>query len=360
MSPIEQEVREMLRTKVAQAPVRDEPPPVVLRRTKTLRAVNGVGILAAAAAIVLGVVLGAQTFGDRSLEPIRPSDPVPWISEPASTVVPPREATATRPCAALDVAITGVLNDDLSLPSEMSFGPRGRDVFCVVDPHDAFEVILRGPDLQPLPLEVRVARSVRPFDVDSREPSVTRGLAVRWTNYCGPRAEGRTMNVVFEKSVLSIEDPWGVLPPCADAGEPSVLEFTGTTTSIVDDHLGPLPTTTDPLRLAVRPILEGPARVTRGTTMTFTVTLLNQSNTDIRLDPCPNYSEGFKTGTESIYAGAYRLNCAEVPSAVLPAGARIAFEMKVDVPTSIRPGEWMLFWHLKPDGVVGESRILVV
>src|SRR5437016_5724222 len=54
MNPIEQEVREMLHSKVRRAPGHDEPTPEILRRARTRRAFTVGGTILAAAAVIVG------------------------------------------------------------------------------------------------------------------------------------------------------------------------------------------------------------------------------------------------------------------------------------------------------------------
>lgn len=66
----------------------------------------------------------------------------------------------------------------------------------------------------------------------------------------------------------------------------------------------------------------------------YWVRLSNLEDHDVLLDPCPSYSEGFKglgDGPE-----IYLLNCTE--RNVIPVGATITYEMRIQVPTDLRAG----------------------
>ena len=106
-----------------------------------------------------------------------------------------------------------------------------------------------------------------------------------------------------------------------------------------------------PVPSVLRPTIEGPARVVAGTTLTYTVSLANTSSVEVRLDPCPNYSEwllGRPSGTNfKMRIGGAReghaLNCTSLFS--IPAGGTVSLEMRLRVPADALGSEtlrWML------------------
>lgn len=71
-----------------------------------------------------------------------------------------------------------------------------------------------------------------------------------------------------------------------------------------------------------------PSRVVAGTVLDYTVTLTNNTDRPVALDPCPIYQE-------SIYAGqphqhTYRLNCTAVHA--IPADGSVTYAMQIPVP----------------------------
>lgn len=87
--------------------------------------------------------------------------------------------------------------------------------------------------------------------------------------------------------------------------------------------------------------IAAPASVHRGSTLSFTVTLSNRSSGDYRLSPCPDYVEIL--GAKDPVA-TYQLNCS--PVGMIAAGRSAAFEMRLDVPSSLAVGSTQLHWAL--------------
>lgn len=350
MNPIEQEVREMLRTKVAQAPVREEPPPVVLRRTRTLRAINGIGATAAAAAVVLGIVFGAQLLGDRPTPtpPIAPgaAQPVPWLplaASPNDTDVLDLKPSVGKPCAAGDVSFEVI--DGFGF----SFLPTRSDVSCVIDPHAAgFSVSVLSADAR-VPVTVVVAESTPVLMLDgARRPAAESVFTFSWPNYCGPRPERFNFSLLIPPGIFpefNAESDVS-LPPCIDPLAASTLTVQG---------VGPrgagsiaLPLVGEPAVANLGVAIAAPSTIARGETLEYTVRLNNAQDEDVRLDPCPDYAEGLQQGDVDALLGQYRLNCEGVKGATIPAGGSVEFEMEMKVLMDQAPGRWTLFWIFEP------------
>lgn len=92
--------------------------------------------------------------------------------------------------------------------------------------------------------------------------------------------------------------------------------------------------------IAVSAKISAPDRVPAGTTLRFTVTLTNDSDSPITFDGCPAYLMGLKP-TEA--GGTYRLNCSVSPT-LDPQQSR-TYEMILEVPTSA-DGVGQLGWSL--------------
>jgi hypothetical protein len=93
--------------------------------------------------------------------------------------------------------------------------------------------------------------------------------------------------------------------------------------------------------IAVAITIAAPAPVRRGSTARYTVALLNRSQADYRLDPCPDYAEIL--GQKQAMA-TYQLNCG--PVGTLKPGASATFEMHLAVPATLAPGTMNLSWSL--------------
>ncbi|MBV9254976.1 MAG: hypothetical protein JO054_12150, partial [Actinobacteria bacterium] len=75
-----------------------------------------------------------------------------------------------------------------------------------------------------------------------------------------------------------------------------------------------------------------------GTVAEFSIVLSNPAPHDIRLDPCPTYTQGFGPGLMQVY----RLNCDSIR--LIPAHGEVRYQMRL----RLTPGDlYMGFgWHL--------------
>lgn len=341
MNPIEQEVRDMLRTKVAQAPVRDEPPPVVLRRTKTLRAVNGVGIMAAAAAVVLGIVLGAQTFGDRNVvEPTTPGKPIPWADLPAD-----HPGESARPCNVVDVDFFAEVSD----ARHLYFRPATAATICsfTFDPKS-----IRASDASTgRDLGVRV-KGFGPTRVDLGGGQGGFSLPYLWSNYCETTPVAVHVALSDGRGVLRAPEVATAVPAgsgpsrpqappgaCVDRSKPPTMELGGTGSYAVPSE------ELDPAFRDVTFSLKAPSPVRRDTTLRYEVIMTNNTDTDIALAPCPIYSHAV-VGEETSEPGGgpFYLNCDAAPD-VIPARGRLVFQ--IEISGFKTTGRRTLLWSLQ-------------
>lgn len=342
MNPFEQEVREMLRTKVSKAPVRDEPPPVVLRRSKTLRAVNGVGIMAAAAAVVLGIVLGAQTFGGG--EPVTPDAPVdpgvqvvPWRPLPASSsdgVIDLRPPTG-RPCTADDIDPLLVTAIGVGFPAS------NENVSCTIDPHaDGFSVSIRDVIVRfgEVPVTIEVGETAPIIHVDGSKPRAA-GLFFTWRNYCDRELDEANFDFTLPGGG-SVASSGKLVPPSCDIpNAPSRMTFDA------GGWVGGFFTDDPPVVPNLGYTISAPATVSRGSTLVYRVRVVNRLSEDVRMiSPCPNYAHGFQRGDFDAAHTGNRLNCEGATDETIPAGGVVEFEMRLDVDSTLEPGDWALFW----------------
>ncbi len=124
-----------------------------------------------------------------------------------------------------------------------------------------------------------------------------------------------------------------------ECGPANVTEFTA---------INPPPASPGPLS-NLRPAINAPQSATRGTVLTYHVTIRNASATSIDYSPCPSYTEGVSNNAGPILERTLLLNCS-VAGSIGP-GATLVYEMKLLLPSSMSPGATKLFWHLEvPDG----------
>jgi hypothetical protein len=149
---------------------------------------------------------------------------------------------------------------------------------------------------------------------------------------CGDVLNGSPKDIAHELSVsvgggtteTRFDDAWMSVA----CGNPEVIDMTDR----VADPTG------DPLSQLTGSI-SAPGEITAGQTVAYTVTITNPTAMDIKLDPCPSYSEGLKGyGDET-----YLLNCDA--QAVIPAESGVDFAMQLTVPEHAS-GHTYLGWIL--------------
>ena len=86
-----------------------------------------------------------------------------------------------------------------------------------------------------------------------------------------------------------------------------------------------------------------PSQIHAGSRVKFVVTLTNDSNVAVPLEPCPVYKMGVQGGAYR----AYRLNCADAHS--IPAQGSVRFAMSLVVPAGAAGG-LKASWGIVPDG----------
>jgi hypothetical protein len=89
--------------------------------------------------------------------------------------------------------------------------------------------------------------------------------------------------------------------------------------------------------------MKAPATVRRGTTLRYQVVFTNRTAGDVRLTPCPEYTQSLGGTSQSSPGGTYSLNCSGA-GGVIPGGKSVAFEMQIDVPEDYALGNAELRW----------------
>jgi hypothetical protein len=118
-------------------------------------------------------------------------------------------------------------------------------------------------------------------------------------------------------------------------------------------ELPPKPGSIDTLRV----IVSLPATARAGTTLRYLVTLTNPTDTSVRLDPCPSYTEAVAASIPRLLHPAFFLTCDAVGS--IAPGGRVRYEMRLRLPT-MPPGRAKFNWHLNVPSEPGSSAILAI
>ncbi len=97
----------------------------------------------------------------------------------------------------------------------------------------------------------------------------------------------------------------------------------------------------------LRPVRSGPevVRVRSAGPLRYRVTLENPSGEQVRLRPCPTYTEGLYAAGPPVVR-SYRLNCSRVHA--IPAHGRVTYAMRVWIPHRLtdHPDMFKLSWSL--------------
>jgi hypothetical protein len=137
-------------------------------------------------------------------------------------------------------------------------------------------------------------------------------------------AHGLSVSVEAGTPETQFDDAW-VSVAC---GDPEVIDITDRVAERTGDPLSQLTGS-----------ISAPAEITAGQTLSYIVTLTNPTAHDIKLDPCPSYSEGLKGHGDETYL----LNCDA--QEVIPAQSSTDFAMRLAVPAAVT-GNTYLGWIL--------------
>jgi hypothetical protein len=103
-----------------------------------------------------------------------------------------------------------------------------------------------------------------------------------------------------------------------------------------------------------------PRSARSGTTLRYLVTLSNRTDTTVRLDPCPSYTEALylpSPPTDPHLSPALFLNCDTVHS--IAPGQRVRYEMQLRLP-AMPSGLAKFGWHLNMPAEAGASAMLSI
>jgi hypothetical protein len=295
-----------------------------------------------------------------------PPGVVAWIdATPAPSPPPSERPTAGLPtCSAdaLDLRFTGwngaggslqggiVMSEpDASAPmcvlsgvATVSFlNARGRtmaiDVGPIPNPSPAAVVIEPGLSLPPEHEALLVGQA---------------GFSVYWSNWCGPDpGPSATLVVGLPGSGtrrLAIDV---AAPRCDSAADRSVMTVTP-----IEAAEAPEPSPPPWADLAGH--AEVPSVVVAGETLHYLVTLRNNGDQPVPLDPCPAYVERLWSGNSLVAEPSYLLNCAAT-SPIQP-GSTTTFEMVLDIPADAPPGSGMLLWGTDGPGPSSQKQPITI
>lgn len=339
----EEEVREMLQSKVRQAPALDEPPAKVMRRARGRRAMNGAGVTLALAAIAVGSLFGVRSLGTSEIEPA--TKVVKWVELEAFKGHP----APSRPCGAGDFTFTVGREDAPNVSPRgrfMNFTPASWRTTCKLD---------LGSDAQTLRFIDDAGRdmeiSVRPRELTSEIwGSANTFVFHEWTNYCGPATRSVRYEISFPSGDKVAATAAAVLPRCTDRTKPSTI---GTAPengpALLQQRLDGTAALPDEFHISLR----APETVRHSEILRYQVVFTNVTDRPVRLEPCPDFVHYLKSETQGnpppTYAngGAYHLNCAGLRGPIGP-GKSVAFEMRIqtgaDSLNYLPVGRWEIEW----------------
>jgi hypothetical protein len=110
-------------------------------------------------------------------------------------------------------------------------------------------------------------------------------------------------------------------------------------------------TANPPLDVPLSPLtatIAAPRSVGAGTTLRYVVTVMNPTDTEYSLVPCPAYEQFVGSGSGEPWVATIRegyLNCDAVSA--IPARRSVSFEMRLAIPADQPAGEAKFGWHLQ-------------
>ena len=267
---------------------------------------------------------------------------IPWVDRPGTPLSVPASASAGRPCRAADLDIAAGLSGAFQglATQELTLRDRAADACFLAG---APQVVLTNAG----------ARSrVSPGQFAAKRLDLASGSSAGLVVGTPAACAGSGQPIVATSVLLTLPTGDAVTVGGTridtECGAPTVVEF-GAADVLPAAAPGPLD--------SLSATLDAPQTVARGATLTYRVTLVNQSAVSVALSPCPSYTEVLGAGT-SAGQQTLLLNCQA--GASIAANAAVTFEMKLAVPASAPPGDTKLTWTLEvPDGPVAGTVITV-
>jgi len=188
------------------------------------------------------------------------------------------------------------------------------------------------------PVQVLMQPGTPTLASEAHEP-MSRGqayLAIEWFVCKGGQAARLTMSLPDAGGSMTI--PFLVRAPYAAQCDSYTPPIAGALRGPFSPAGYELP---GPEYLTTEVTISAPASVKRGSTLVYYVTVKNTSQSDYRLDPCPNYVEIL--GAKNPVA-EYQLNCS--PVGHIAPGVAVKFEMRLTLPSTVPLGTTQLQWAL--------------
>lgn len=319
---IDQEVREMLNAKVRNAPGMNEPPQPVMRRARTRRVMNGVGVTFAVLLIATGSVIGARSLGKTgTIEPAVPGTGkvVPWEPIGPGTLPGQRSCHAT----VLDLAA------DAGGAPGLILSAKDDRADCAV--LGTFSVRLYDSAGKQLNVRVLNADSFRAAILN--DPRISQMLVFEWGNGCAPSAGPirYDLDLPFDGGTLSttatrLGEGTLVDPTSCDGNRTATtMTFVGVTS---EEAGPPYKNAIDNLGIELSQV---PSSVAAGSVLRYAVTLINRTQTAISLIECPLIEQRLQVSRDRHEVFWNRLNCDAAPAVILP-GSSVTFAMEIPVP----------------------------
>jgi hypothetical protein len=330
------------------------PPATIRRRSRRRRAVVTVTI-AVAVTCAVAVVLAGWPGPAPTTTPAGPlpgERVVPWIPAPAAsrpvdqgqpTVPPGTPACATGQLQA-SVGWEGATG---SVAGWAAFTNRG-SAPCVLAGYPRIELLDSHGGALPLTGDPPLGRSkANPPPVLLRSESRARA-EFGWMNWCGQNPGPIRVRITLPRGGVLVPTidpitPRQLAPRCDKRGSPSRLSrgpFIAAESQPPPDPLSTLGVT-----VAV------PDSIVAGQRLHYTVTLTNPTDTPLSLRECPSYEESVSVDSGGTASERHLLNCP--PVGAIGPGQQVDFEMVLNIPATLRPGDGVLVWVLLLEGPTG-------
>lgn len=293
-----------------------------MKRTSGQRAL----ILAVTAASFAALVAGLAVTGAAAA-------PIPWV-DVSGTPLAAAPVHAQRACTAADLQIVAGRNGAFQgwAVQELLVTNRAPDACALAGPLTGAALLDAGGRRA----LTAAASAAHRLDL---APGQTARMLVGTPGVCagaGHPAVASSLQVVLASGESSTVPGVWVNVEC---GSPRTILF----------RAGPAPATATVPASRLRATLKAPSSAVRGAPFTYVVILSNPTAGPIALGACPSYTEWLGAAPSSVVRRTLRLNCGAAPS--LAPGQSLAFEMRLDVPSTMTPGLTKLSWVLEvPEG----------
>jgi hypothetical protein len=308
----------------------------------------------------------APTVNRASVSPLPAPSYIAWRALPASNIVPSAPVPTPGPpipipagtseCTAgqLEARLSGQLGAAGHVDSPVDFRNRGAapcylagfpDITIldgsgkVIDQAagDARRQTFFGdPPVVPILLETGTPDLTHSASVLAR-PKGQAEIHIEWHDCRSPQPARLRIDLPDGGGRLTVDYP--VTAPVSPAcGAPAA--------SVASLARGPFTPTgmvwpAQPKSLSLAVTLSAPPSIKRGSTLTYFVSVMNNSDMDYALNPCPDYLM-YLGDTKPI--ARYQLNCGTVGH--IAPGSVVTFEMRLRVPTEMVAGSYDLSWAI--------------